>query len=89
MQKNPTFTVVRELGSFEKNERDVIRASLVLTHGRPSFDVRVYGRKTNGDLAHSHRGVCIPVERAHDFADTITRAAHALTASDFPTTGAA
>ena len=71
------FTVEREIGEVPKNAREVIRATLLVAHGKPCADIRVWAEKDSGEVVATRKGLMLARDRVADLKVLVDQLAEA------------
>jgi hypothetical protein len=66
------------IGEFEKNSREIVRASFESFKGIDLFDVRVYAVSRSGEMKPTRKGLAIQVEQIGELRKLIDAAFSAI-----------
>ena len=74
------FVIEREVGEVPKNAREVIRATLLLAHGKPCADLRVWAERDDGEVVATRKGLMLARDRVGDLKVLVDQLAQACEA---------
>jgi len=64
---------MQEIGHFQKNAREVVKATLGEYKGRKIVDIRAYYQDTDNNLKPTKKGLTISQEKIEDLANLVQK----------------